>query len=144
MNELTKLTPEHYSIAEAYLQYGTVEETAEQLGLPQYQITEALQKPETQRFLDGIYLDQGYRNRSKLGRLLDKVIESKLEEAEETGIYSSKDLFDLIQLAHKIQLENAKLQKDPEDTSTTVQIANFGTGNYGNLMERLLNGKKGT
>ena len=142
MTELTKLTPEHFSIAEAYLQYGTVEDTAEQLGLPLYTVTEALQKPETKRFLDGIYQDQGYRNRDRLGRLLDKIIDAKLEEAEESGIYSSKDLFDLIGLAHKIQIENAKLQKDPEDTSTTVQIANFGTGNYGNLMERLLNGKK--
>ena len=37
-------------------------------------------------------LDLGYRNKNQIGAVLDEMIASKLEEAQETGIYSSKDL----------------------------------------------------
>ena len=90
----------------------------------------------------------GYRNRNNIGSLLDEMIASKLEEAQESGVYSSKDLADLLQMAHKMRMDEIKAQTDFEKaqasnikTQNNVQINSevpFGQGNYGKLMEKLL------
>ena len=78
------------------------------------------------------------------------MIASKLEEAQERGLYSSKYLADLLQMAHKMRMDEIKAQADlakAESSNiknqTNVQINEgvpFGQGNYGKLMEKLLNG----
>ena len=78
------------------------------------------------------------------------MINSKLEEAQETGIYSSKDLADLMMMAHKMRMDELKAQAELMKAEganiknqTNVQINEalpFGQGNYGKLMEKLLNG----
>jgi len=72
-----------------------------------------------------------------------------MEEAEESEMYSSKDIADLLQLAHKIrmdeikaQTELAKAQAGNIKTQNNVQVIAdqpFGQGNYGKLMDKLLN-----
>jgi hypothetical protein len=81
---------------------------------------------------------------------MDDMIQSKLDEAQETGMYSNKDLADLLQQAHKMRMDEIKAQADLEKinqtnikSQTNVQINEgvpFGQGNYGKLMEKLLNG----
>jgi hypothetical protein len=81
---------------------------------------------------------------------MDEMIKSKLDEAQETGMYSNKDLADLLQQAHKMRMDEIKAQADLEKinqtnikSQTNVQINEgipFGQGNYGKLMEKLLNG----
>ena len=76
------------------------------------------------------------------------MIESKLEDAKESGIYSSKDLADLLAMAHKMRMDELKAQTDLAKaeasnikTQNNVQInadVPFGQGNYGKLMEKLL------
>jgi len=78
------------------------------------------------------------------------MIQSKLEEAQESGVYSSKDLADLLQMAHKMRMDEIKAQTELDKVSssniknqTNVQINEgvpFGQGNYGKLMDKLLNG----
>lgn len=133
------LTPEALDIANAYLTYGSAKDTAEQLGIPEYQVVQLLERKDVKDYITGVYLDRGYRNRHKLGEVLDKMIDSKLEEAAESGIYTSKDLLELLQFAHKMRMDEIK----NETTGPTVNIANFGQGNYGQLMEKLLNNDKG-
>jgi hypothetical protein len=128
------LTPEALDIATAYLTYGSAKDTAEQLGIPEYQVVQLLERKDVKDYITGVYLDRGYRNRHKLGDVLDKMIDSKLEEALESGIYTSKDLLELLQFAHKMRMDELK----NDTTGPTVNIANFGQGNYGQLMERLL------
>lgn len=135
------LTPEDLDIANAYLQYGSAKETAEQLQIPEYQIVNILERADVKAYINGIYLDRGYRNKNKLGELLDRMIDAKVEEAEESGIYTSKDLLELLQFAHKVRQDELKAEQ--ANTGPTVNIANFGQGNYGQLMERLLNNDKG-
>ena len=82
----------------------------------------------------------------------EKIFAAKLEEAEESGVYSSKDLADLLQMAHKMRMDEIKAQADLAKAEsgniknqTNVQINEavpFGQGNYGKLMEKLL--KDGT
>ena len=107
-------------------------------------------KREVKKYIDTVYLDIGYRNKNNIGSVLDEMIASKLEEAQESGIYSSKDLADLLQMAHKMRMDEIKAQADLAKTEsnnikhqTNVQINEavpFGQGNYGKLMEKLLNG----
>lgn len=133
---LTKLQPEEFDIANAYLRYGTSDEVSNQLGIPAHKVVEILNRSEIQAYLNGIYLDKGYRNRDKLGALLDEIIDQKLEEARDAEVYTSKDLVDLITLAHKMRMDEIKATKKDTPT-TTVNVAQFGE-KYGNLMGKLL------
>ena len=82
----------------------------------------------------------GYRNKSKLAAVFDRIIESKLEEAAESGVYSSKDLAEILMMVHKMRMDEIKAQASPKiENQTNVQIN--GEGNYGKLMEKLLGSK---
>lgn len=137
---VTKISPEGFDIANAFLTYGSVEDTAEQLDIPRHEVVRVIQLPEVKRYLDGVYLDQGYRNRDNIGRVLDKMIEAKLEEAEESGVYTSKDLLELLQAAHKMRMDEIKMAKENSGLpGVAVQVNNqFGDSNYGRLMNKLL------
>lgn len=134
------LSPESLDVANAYVIYGSAQATAEQLQIPEYQVLELLERADVKAYINGVYLDRGYRNRAKLGEVLDKMIDSKLEEALESGVYTNKDLLELLQFAQKMRMDELKLAQD--NSGTTVNIANFGQGNYGTLMEKLLGGPK--
>ena len=142
--EVTKISPEGLEIANSYLQFGNIRAVSEE------KVAECLNKRDVKRYVDTVYLDLGYRNKNQIGTVLDEMIASKLEEAQETGIYSSKDLADLLQMAHKMRMDEIKAQTDLEKAQlgniknqTNVQINEsipFGQGNYGKLMEKLLSG----
>lgn len=133
------IAPENLEVANAYLSTGSIVEAAAQLHTTPDHVQEILAKSEVKRYVDEVYLDAGYRNRFKLGELMDRIIASKLEEAEETGIYSNKDLVDILALVHKMTVEQGKYQQSNIKTQTNVQInAPFGEGNYGELMKKLL------
>lgn len=139
---LSAPAPEWLEIANTYLELQSQERVAAQLQVPLHLVAETLARKDVRTYLNEIYLDTGYRNRHKLGDLLDKIIESKLEEAVETGVYSGKDLLDIITLIHKMRMDEAKLQQTTTEIKqqTNVQINDTG-GNYGKLMERLLEQK---
>lgn len=146
--ELTVISPEGLEVATAYLQFGNIRAVVECLGVPESTVTELLNKREVKQYIDTVYLDTGYRNRNNIAALMDEVIATKLEEARESGVYSSKDLMDILSLAHKMRMDEIKAMQELEKVTiknqTNVQINNeavpFGQGNYGKLMEKLLNG----
>ncbi len=139
------ISPESYEIANAYLEHGSIEAAANYLGITRGQVSEELGKKEVKRYIDKIYLDAGYRNRDKLAGILDEMIESKLEEAKESGMYTKKDLLELLQFAHKLrmdEIEAAAAQEKVISNQTNIQLnGDFGSGNYGILMDKLLGGK---
>lgn len=139
------VSPEGLELANAYLECGSVEKAAKKLNISRDKAVQVLGKAEVKRYIDAVYLDLGYRNKFKLAALLDEVIESKLAEARESEMYSTKDLADLIQLAHKIRMDEIKAEQGNSTirNQTNVQINEtpFGQGNYGKLMEKLLNVK---
>ena len=133
------------------MQYGSIPTVSTRLGLGEAQISEILNRREVKQYIDTVYLDTGYRNRFKLADTLDTLIEKKMEEAEESEIYTSKDLADLLQMAHKMRMDELKAQAELEKAKATniknqtnVQINDgaFGTGNYGKLMSKLLKEEK--
>jgi len=148
--ELTTISPEGLDIANSYLQFGNIRAVADYLQVPECNVVEVLNKREVKKYIDTIYLDMGYRNKNNIASLLDEMIASKLEEAQESGVYSSKDLADLLLMAHRMRMDEIKAQSElikAEGTNiknqTNVQINEavpFGQGNYGKLMEKLLSG----
>ena len=146
--EVTTISPEGLEIANSYLQFGNIRAVSDHLRIPEDKIATLLNKREVKKYIDTDFLDQGYRNKNTIGTLLDEMIASKLEDAQESGIYSNKDLADLLQMAHKMRMDEIKAQADLEKvqastirTQNNVQINSevpFGQGNYGKLMEKLL------
>jgi len=150
--ELTVISPEGLEVANSYLQFGNIKAVCESLQVTENTVVETLNKREVKKYIDTVYLDLGYRNRQNIATVMDEMIQSKLDEAQETGMYSSKDLADLLQQAHKMRMDEIKAQADLEKLNqtniksmTNVQINEgipFGQGNYGKLMEKLLNGNE--
>lgn len=150
--EITTISPEGLEVANCYLQFGNVKAVCDYLQVTPESVNTVLEKREVKRYIDNMYLDMGYRNRNNIASLLDEMIASKLEEARESGVYSNKDLGDLLQMAHKMRMDELKAQTEAtkvEGTNiknqTNVQIngdSAFGQGNYGKLMDKLLNGEQ--
>ena len=146
--ELTTISPEGMEIANSYLQFGNIRAVSDELRVSEEKVAELLNKREVKKYIDTVYLDMGYRNKNNIATVLDEMIQSKLEEAQETGVYSNKDLADLLTMAHKMRMDEIKAQADLEKaqasnirTQNNVQINSevpFGQGNYGKLMEKLL------
>ena len=146
--ELTTISPEGLEVANSYLTFGNIRAVVEQLGVAENKVAELLNKREVKKYIDTVFLDMGYRNKNNIASLLDEMIGSKLEEAKESGVYSNKDLADLLQMAHKMRMDEIKAQADLQKaeatnvkSQTNVQINEglpFGQGNYGKLMDKLL------
>lgn len=142
------ISPEGLEIANTYLKTTSVSETAKSLGIPEDQVSRYLGQREVKKYVDTVFLDVGYRNRFKLADALDSIIEKKLEELDEADMTSNKDIADLLQMAHKMRMDEMKTQTDAAKVEqsniknqTNVQIndnSSFGEGNYGELMKRLL------
>ena len=151
-NEIsTRISPEGLEVANAYLELGNIQAVCIRLKLDEGECSEILAKREVKGYIDQVYLDTGYRNRFKLATALDDIIDRKMEEAEESEIYSNKDLADLLQMAHKMRMDEIKAQADLEKAKASnvknqINIQNngevpFGQGNYGELMKKLLKDK---
>ena len=144
----TKMSPEGLEIANSYLEHGSIPAVASKLRVSQNEVSEVLNKREIKQYIDTVFLDTGYRNRFKLSETLDMLIEKKLEESEETQIYTNKDMADLIQIAHKMRMDEIKAQTEMEKAKamtvkTQVNIQDnsgspFGQGNYGELIKKLM------
>ena len=149
--EVTAISPEGLEIANSYLQFGNIRGVCQHLQVSEDRVVEALNKREVKKYIDTVYLDMGFRNKNNIATALDEIIASKLEEAQETGMYSNKDLADLLQMAHKMRMDEIKAQTDAEKATTSIRTQNnvqindgslpFGQGNYGKLMDKLLNGE---
>jgi hypothetical protein len=148
----TRISPEGLEIANAYLELGSIPAVCSRLSINEAKASEYLQKREVKAYVDQVYLDTGYRNRFKLAEVLDTLIDAKMEEAEESQVYTSKDLADLVGMAHKIRMDELKAQTELEKAKaqtikTQVNIQDnsqvpFGQGNYGELMKKLLKDTK--
>jgi len=150
--EVTTISPEGLEIANSYLQFGNIRGVCQHLQVTEDRVVEALNKREVKKYIDTVYLDMGFRNKNNIASALDEIIASKLEEAQESGMYSNKDLADLLQIAHKMRMDEIKAQADAEKATTNIRTQNnvqindgsipFGQGNYGKLMDKLLNGNE--
>lgn len=143
-NPLTdyKISPEIFEVATEHVKTLDINETARNLDLPVDVVTGILEKKEVKRYVDMIFLQEGYMQRNKLNSVMTDIIDMKLEEMLETGIGSSKDILEILKLAHTMQMDHRKNTAVAEEPGTQVNIQNntYGGENYSKLMQQLITG----
>ena len=117
--ETLKISPEALEVANAYLQLQDARKVAQELDIDPELVTNYLDRREVKQYIDMVFHDMGYNNRFLMRRAMDALIKQKFQELEESGVGSSKDIADLLQMSHKmsmdmldreIQLEKARNQ----------------------------------
>lgn len=140
------ISPEGASIANTYLANAcSLIATSHAMDLPTHEIAATLQQPLVKVYVNSILRENGYRHMVKIAEKLDGLVERKWEELEEAEIGSNKDIAELLQLSHKMQMDMAKLLqadvgKEGPSSVRQTQVNVYGEGNYGKLMEKLVNG----
>jgi hypothetical protein len=142
-----KMNPEMMEVVNSYLITTDARLTAQDLGIPREKVIYYLNKPEAKRFVDTIYLEQGYLNRHRLQDILGEVMELKLEEMRDSEIGTKKDILDVLALAHKIRADEAKINSTGNEggprNQTNVQINSAGFGdNYNSLLDKIMSVEK--
>jgi hypothetical protein len=141
-NPLTqyRISPEIFEVATEYVKHLNVKDTAKALDLTPDIVAGIIEKKEVKRYIDTIFLEQGYMQRNKLNDVMSDLIDMKLEEMQETGLGSNKDILDILKLAHDMRKDHAKAEKD-EVPGQQVNIQNnFGGDNYNSLLENIMKG----
>lgn len=143
-NELVQISPEGLNVAQTYLQCLSIPQTARQLNIAEHEVSNLLDNKHVKQFISNVFMEQGYNNRWALASAMDDVIKRKLEEIEETGLGSTKDIAELLQMKHKMRMDelNAEIKLEQARgpaSQTNVQVNAYGTygENYGNLLEKL-------
>ena len=128
--EAPALDPVLLAIANDYLAGKSIDIIADEYGISQDRVTTAIEKREVKAYIDNVFATQGYLNRARRIDLINKVIDQKVQEAVETGIYSKKDLLDWMKHLGEVEATLKPQQKGP---AVAVQI-----NNYDRLMKDLL------
>ena len=128
--EAPPLDPVVLALANDYLSGKGVDEIAEEYGLPEDRVTAVIEKKEVKSYIDSVFATQGYLNRIKRINLINSVIDQKIQEAVETGIYSKKDLLDWMKHLHEVE---TALKPKSTGPAVAVQI-----NNYDKLMKDLM------
>ncbi len=141
-NSEVRVSPEAMEIATTYLECADIKTTAEILGIDAEKVSYYLNKKEVKRFVDNVFLDQGYLNRHKLQETMTYLIETKMDELKEAEVGSSKDIADLLALAHKMRMEEIRAtQAEFKEGGGTKVVVNAGQpafgDNYSSLMSKL-------
>lgn len=128
--EAPPLDPVVLALANDYLSGKGVEEIAEEYGITEDRVTAVIEKKEVKNYIDSVFSTQGYLNRIKRINLINQVIDQKITEAMETGIYSKKDLLDWMKHLQEVE---TSLKPKTQGPAVAVQI-----NNYDKLMKDLM------
>ena len=128
--EAPALDPVVLALANDYLSGKGVGEIAEEYGISEDRVTAVIEKKEVKNYIDSVFATQGYLNRIKRINLINQVIDQKIQEAVETGIYSKKDLLDWMKHLQEVETALKPKQSGP---AVAVQI-----NNYDKLMKDLM------
>ena len=145
--EVLTIDPEGLEIANSYLIHQSIQKVSEELEVSTDLVTQTLESPQVKTYISQVFFDLGFNNRFKMRRAMDVLISKKFQELEESGVGSSKDIADLLQLSHKmtmeqldreIQLEKIRAKTVSVKNQTNIQINDHGS-NYQSLLEKLMN-----
>lgn len=145
MDMIEKICPEGLEVATAYLEEGQDSmAVANKLNLPIEEVDRLLNKREVKVFIDRIFNESGFRNRHRMGELMDTIIAKKLEEMEDSGLGSGKDIVEIMTLAHKMKMDQIAMEiklMEAKNKTPSVQINTQinGGDKYNELLEKILN-----
>jgi hypothetical protein len=131
--EAPSLDPLYLSVAHSLLSGDSIDSIADALSLTTDRVTAIAEREDVRRYVDTVYLTQGYLNRVKRLKIINRVIDAKLEEAEETGVYSKRDLLEWLKLLNEMETSTK-----PKQPTTAVQINQQTNNNYATLLQDLL------
>lgn len=137
-DEQYKISPEALEVASTYLTCHDTKETALVLGIEPERVTYYLRKPDVKRFIDTLFMEQGFMNQSKIQDVMDKIIEIKLEEMEETEMGSGKDIIDILTLQHKMRMEILKAQQPTNSNPSIKNQVNVQQNGFGTNIDALV------
>jgi len=143
---IQKISPEGLEIAHAYLENKSdTLAAASALGLAPEEVERYLNKREVRSYIDRIFNESGFRNRDKMGSVWDEVLAAKLEEMDETGLGSSKDIVEIMERMHRFNMDQLAMQIKLAEigqpaVQINTQINNDGGSNYNKLLEKLIGG----
>lgn len=110
MNELV-LSPEVSAIADTYVALGQdADATAKALNLTKAAVIAVVNTKEASSYISSVYFSSGYLNKTKFFSVMEKLIDKKLEEMEESEMGSSADILELMQAMHKMKMDELKLE----------------------------------
>lgn len=141
------ISPEGLEVANLYLQDSNIEHIASKLQISPVLVSQQLNNKHVKSYIDTVFMNIGYRNRDRLGAALDTVIDAKIEEMQDTELTSSKDIADLLALAHKMRMEELKFMQASKEAverprgnavEVNIQDNSVGGGNYGALLRQLM------
>lgn len=137
--EAYKMSPELLEVTTRYLETSSIEETAASLEISREKVIHYLNKKESKRFIDNVFLDQGYLNKHKLQGAMQSIIDKKIEELDEAELGSNKDIADLLMMSLKMREAFMKetVQEGPKVQNNTQIIARDFGANYNNLLDKL-------
>jgi hypothetical protein len=146
---LTVISPEGLEIAHSYLENGSdSERAATALGIPVEEVVRHLSKREVCNYIDKLFNESGFRNRNKMAAVWDEILASKLEEMDETGLASGKDIVEIMEKLHKFNMDQMAMQlklieatEKKESPLIAIQQNNsYGGGGekYNSLLDRIL------
>ena len=142
------ISPEGARVAQAYLQAGCDVNVASQiLGVEPHEVSRIIQERVVDNFITQVISDSSLRHMDAITEKMDEIILKKMNEMDELDMGSSKDIADLLQMLHKMQVDKTRIIADKikknekiQQGNTNVQVNNFDSSNYGRLMENLIKG----
>lgn len=144
------IDPEGMMVVEAYFGNGfDLDATAKALNMPKEGVVKIYNRPEVKTYISTLFNESGFRNKHKLFMLLDKIINMKIDQMDETGLGSDLDIIDILKIAHKMKMDEMKMEVELEKVKqagnkvvanqTNVQVIN--DPNYASLVHKLAGGK---
>ena len=142
-NPLTQfnIDPQVFEVTTEYAQNLSITQTAANLHLSEHQVVEILENKAAKRYIDAIFMEQGYMQRNKLNDVMTKIIDMKLEEMEESELGSNKDILEILKQAHTMQMDHQKASKEEQPGQQVNIQNNFGGDNYNKLLEKIVAGE---
>ena len=129
--EAPALDPVVLALANDYLSGKGVTALADEYGISEDRVTSVIEKKEVKNYIASVFATQGYLNRITRINLINQVIDQKIQEAVETGIYSKKDLLDWMK--HLQEVETSLKPKAAQGPQVAIQV-----NNYDKLMKDLM------
>lgn len=129
--EAPDLDPQYLVVANEMLGGKSIPAISEATGLSVDRVTAIAERSEVKRYVDAVYMSQGYLNRVRRMQIINRVIDEKLAEAADTGVWSKRDLLEWMKLLNDMDKDSR-----PKAPTTAVQVNN--TNNYTTLMQDLL------
>lgn len=120
--------PEILSTIDTYLAMDMdIDKTAKALNMDRQALSVMIHSAPAQAYLTGLFYDSGYRNRDRMFKMMESLIDKKLEEMEESEMGSSKDIIEIMQAFHKMKMDELKLELKKQELEMKAAAINKPT-----------------